>query len=218
VYYAMTYRDRHGQEETVLRNNCHELLVALRRVEFCGKHLDDFSPCGVTDSNTLKTFSFCLDSLCDCTFEFDAPLLLMVENECIEAALHINLTLGKPSADNRGGLDSHKLLLELRYKSERICSRGAAGDFEGELLDLQTQLPLSIYMLDCMNCAFSDYFPGGHQLFGDLSCFRDNKNGYRLVNGKQDLFAIWNTQTESVQETYLCAEFERRKPRTGYRG
>jgi hypothetical protein len=62
------------------------------------------------------------------------------------------------------------------------------------------------------------YSPYGHGLFGGLACFRGNKAGYRAVTGKDDLFAVWDTMTEFVQETHLCPEFERRVPGTGYRG
>ena len=73
-------------------------------------------------------------------------------------------------------------------------------------------------MKACINCAFSDYSPVGHGLFGGLACFRGNKAGYRGVTSKGGLFKIWDTMTEFVQETYLCPEFEKRAPGTGYRG
>jgi hypothetical protein len=70
----------------------------------------------------------------------------------------------------------------------------------------------------CFNCAFSDYSPAGSGIFGDMLCFRDNKEEYFKVKDKWDLFRIWETMTEHVQETYLCPEFEKRIPGTGYRG
>lgn|SRR5579875_150910 len=73
-------------------------------------------------------------------------------------------------------------------------------------------------ILICFTCAFSDYSPVGHGLFGSLACFRGNKSSYLQVQSKRDLFAIWNTMTEFIQETYCCPAFERRKPGTGYRG
>jgi hypothetical protein len=79
-------------------------------------------------------------------------------------------------------------------------------------------MPAGTYLKTCINCAFSDYSPSGHGLFGGLACFRDNKTGYRAVRTKRDLFGIWITMTGFVQETFLCPEFERRSPGTGYRG
>ena len=80
-------------------------------------------------------------------------------------------------------------------------------------------MPEGEYLKACINCAFSDYSPFGHGLFGGLACFRDNKEGYRMVKTKHDLFRVWGTMTGVlVQETFLCREFERRFPDTGYRG
>jgi hypothetical protein len=75
-----------------------------------------------------------------------------------------------------------------------------------------------MYLQTCFCCAFSDYSPYGNGLFGDLACFRDNKQPYLAVETKRDFLALWDTYTEFVQETYHCGEFERRKPGTGYRG
>ncbi len=55
-------------------------------------------------------------------------------------------------------------------------------------------------------------------MFGCMACFRDNKENYLQVSSKADIFRIWDTLTEYVQETYLCPEFQRRRPGTGYRG
>ena len=86
------------------------------------------------------------------------------------------------------------------------------------MLDLQRQMPANTYLKACITCAFSDYSPDGSGSFGTLACFRGNKTGYRTVTGKKELFGIWHTMTEVVQETYPCPEFERRLPGTGYRG
>jgi hypothetical protein len=67
----------------------------------------------------------------------------------------------------------------------------------------------------CICCAWSGYSPAGSPFFGGLACFRDNKDGYRQVRDKRDLFNIWQSRTEYVQETYLCGEFEPRGPDRG---
>ncbi len=78
-------------------------------------------------------------------------------------------------------------------------------------------------MKACINCAFSDYSPYGHGLFGNLICFRANKTGYLARSSnedfcKDDYFDVMETVSEMVRETYLCPEFEKRAPGTGYRG
>jgi hypothetical protein len=106
----------------------------------------------------------------------------------------------------------------LKFEDQTLTSGGWSGWFEDELLDLQRQLPPGAYLKACINCAYSDYNPYGHGMFGCLACFRGNKAGYWAVGGKRDLLLVRDTMTEYVQETYLCPEFERRHPGTGYRG
>jgi hypothetical protein len=109
------------------------------------------------------------------------------------------------------------LRLRLHIKEHEYLSSGKTGWFEDELLDLARQLPAGTYLKACINCAFSDYSPYGHGLFGGLACFRNSKQEYRQVKSKGDLFQIWEKNAGFVQETYLCPEFERRT-RAGYRG
>ena len=86
------------------------------------------------------------------------------------------------------------------------------------MLDLQRQLPAGSYLRACITCAYSDYSPGGNGLFGGLACFRGHKAEYLAVRSKRDLLDIWDKRTGFVQETYLCPEFDRRQPGSGYRG
>jgi hypothetical protein len=54
------------------------------------------------------------------------------------------------------------------------------------------------------------------------ACRSGNLSGYKAeylkVRTKGEYMRVMNRYTERVQETYLCPEFERRKPGTGYRG
>jgi hypothetical protein len=50
-----------------------------------------------------------------------------------------------------------------------------------------------------------------------MACFRKLKDDYAKVNDKFDLFPILD-KAEVVQETYVCPEFAKRRPNTGYRG
>jgi hypothetical protein len=67
----------------------------------------------------------------------------------------------------------------------------------------------------CVTCLYSDYSPAGHRLMG-MRCHRDAKDQYLAVRSKADYFHV--PVTEDVPETYLCDEYERRIPGTGYRG
>jgi hypothetical protein len=86
------------------------------------------------------------------------------------------------------------------------------------LLDIQKHLPEGVFMKACINCLYSDYSPLGHGLFGGMMCFRNLKEEYLLVKSKDDLWSVHGRQERMVQETYLCPDFARRVPGTGYRG
>ena len=134
----------------------------------------------------------------------------------MEGRLHVRLGLGAP-ADN-GGIAHETLNLSLSVGGETFAGSGRSGWFEDELLEIQAALPEGAHVKACINCAFSDYSPYGHGWFGSMACFRDNKEEYLSVKTKGDIFRVWDTLTEYVQETYLCPEYLRRRPGTGYRG
>ncbi|MCE9532807.1 MAG: hypothetical protein K8T89_17050 [Planctomycetes bacterium] len=51
-----------------------------------------------------------------------------------------------------------------------------------------------------------------------MMCFRNLKAEYLKVTTKKEFWSVHGRQDRFVQETYLCPEFERRIPGTGYRG
>jgi hypothetical protein len=65
------------------------------------------------------------------------------------------------------------------------------------------------------SCLFSDYSPAGHGLTG-IRCHRGAKQLYLAVRSKPDYWHV--PLTEAVPETYVCNEYQRRIPGTGYRG
>jgi hypothetical protein len=118
-----------------------------------------------------------------------------------------------------GGLDEECLLLSLRVDDQVYSSIGKSGWFEDELLELQKVLPNGTYLKACINWGLSDYWPGGNPAFGGMLCFRDSKAQYRKVKSKSDLFKLAEAiKPLIVQETFLCPEFKKRQPGTGYRG
>ena len=125
-------------------------------------------------------------------------------------ALQVHSALGSPLPNGR--IDSEVVELALEFQGQTFRFMGTSAWFEDELVDLQRRLPSGVYMLACVNCAFSDYSPAGHGCFGGLACFRGAKEAYKKVNTKADLFQAWDRLTEFVQETYVCPEFERRRP------
>ncbi|HEY1548283.1 MAG TPA: DUF6304 family protein [Kofleriaceae bacterium] len=205
--YPGRYRDARGAEAIEIANDGHTLRTRIRGIELAGT---DFDALGTVDDVTRAGLVLGHGSLCACELTWTMPIAL---DQGETGSLEAHLVLGSPDAT--GGIDREQLQLSLTCTRGTFRSAGTSGWFEDELLDLHKQLP-SIRV--CINCAFSDYSPAGHGLFGGLACFRDNKDAYRAVTGKQQLFQIWETMTEFVQETFVCGEFERRRPGAGYRG
>jgi hypothetical protein len=214
--YPARYTDRLGTEQTTILNDGDTLTMTLRGVTFQGPDFDSFEPLDESDPALLSSFALLRGSLWFCTIEAEIPLPVVTPTDTASGRLTFELGLRGPTPP--GLTDEEHLVLRLAVNGKTYASAGTSGWFEDEMLDLQRQLPPGTFMKACINCAFSDYSPIGHGLFGGLACFRGNKAGYRAVTSKRDIFAVWNTLTEFVQETHLCPEFERRKPGTGYRG
>ena len=214
--YPAKYRDNHGEEITSIQNDGKQLSLTVRKVVFLGDDFDSLETSIPLDDPQLKSFTLHKSSLAACEIECDMPITAVTSKENTLCNLHIHLKLGKPLSN--GAIENETLQLNLDFDGKSYASCGQHGWFEDELVELQEGLPEPVYLKCCFNCAFSDYYPAGSGLFGSLACFRDNKQQYRKVENKRDLFQIWETMTEWVQETYLCAEFEKRVAGTGYRG
>lgn len=218
-FYPARYQDAQGEEHTIIINDGKRLRMLVRDVEFVGLDFDGLEPTLDSADPRLTSFTLFVGSLCACHLECVMPLPVVVGQELITGQLKVYLELGRPRPGGNRGIDQETLRLCLSFGGASFCSSGTSGgSFEDELRDLQHALPESAYLKACISCAFSDYSPAGHGLFGSLACFRGNKVAYRQVTGKHALFAIWDTMTEFVQETYLCPEFEHRRRGAGYRG
>lgn len=190
--------------------------MTVRGIHFQGSDFDSLEPTGEADPAQLASFTLSKGQLCSCIIEAGMPIPVVTPKGMAEGVLAVHLELGDPAPN--GGIDREHLTLKLTVEGRLIASKGRSGWFEDEMLDIQRQLPQGTYMKTCVNCAFSDYSPAGHGLFGGLACFRDIKPAYLSVKTKRDLFGVWKGMTEFVQETYLCPEFARRILGSGYRG
>jgi hypothetical protein len=214
--YSAIYRDKNGEEITTMHNDGKLLNMVVRGVTFSGDDFDFLQPTLALDNPELSSFTLCAGYLCNCEIECDMPMPVVRGDRTIPGNLHVHLKLGAPRPN--GTVDNETLQLHLDFEGQSYLSCGRHGYFEDELLEIQRLVPESIYLKCCFNCAYSDYSPAGSGLFGDMLCFRDNKQVYLQIQSKTDLFHIWDTMSGLVQETYLCPEFERRIPGTGYRG
>jgi hypothetical protein len=221
VGYPARYKDRFGEERTTILNDGKTLTMVVRGVRFRGNDFDTFEPQDVSDPMQLSSFSFLHGGLCFCLIEADIPVPVVTPSGEVNGLLTFELELGEPLPT--GQMNGERLKLRLTVNEMIYSSEGRTGWFEGEMLDLQGRLPSGTFMKACINCAFSDYSPYGHGLFGNMICFRANKAGYLALPAGEDFekdayFDVMDTVSEMVQETYVCPEFERRAQGTGYRG
>jgi hypothetical protein len=213
--YPATYSDAHGSEATTIANDSETLRLSLRGVEFVGRDFDSLEPMDAAPKQ-LRQFTMNQGCLCSCRIECGIPVPVHDRGRLLSGALLVELVLGDLSPN--GGIDREQLRIILEYDGRQVAGPGTSGWFEDELLGIQTQLPEGVFVKACINCLYSDYSPYGHGLFGCMMCFRNLKAEYLKVKTKQEFWSVHGRQDRFVQETYLCPEFERRIPGTGYRG
>jgi hypothetical protein len=213
--YPATYSDAHGSEATTISNDSEKLRLSLRGVEFVGRDFDSLEPVGA-EPGPLRQFTLNQGCLCSCRIVCRIPVPVHDRGKMLDGTLLVELVLGEPAPN--GALDREQLRIVLEYGGQRFAGTGTSGWFEDELLGIQAQLPEGVFFKACINCLYSDYSPYGHGLFGSMMCFRNLKVEYLRVTTKQEFWSVHGRQDRFVQETYLCPDFERRIPGTGYRG
>jgi hypothetical protein len=214
--YAAVYEDARGRESTVIHNDGRLLRLNLRGIDFEGRDFDGLSPAHGSSEDASLLFTLQHGDLCACKLEWSMPLRLEHDGVEVPGVLSVTLELGEPLPNGRTSAEI--LSLSLHSLAGSASSSGLTGWFEDELLEIVGALGDSVRVRACITCAFSDYHPAGHGLFGGLACFRDAKQEYSEARGKRGILAVWDRRTEFVQETYLCEQYSPRLPGTGYRG
>jgi hypothetical protein len=215
--YPTVYRDKHGEEKITIESTGTSLRTVIRGVEFTGVDFQLLKPTIDKDSPDLATFMFNnWGDLSDCFIECEIPILVVVDD--VEKQGYLLAEIHNPvnaRVEYLARADKKRISLRLilRYDGLSFEASGfqTGGWFEIDMFAIQKELPQGVYMKTCVQCAFGAYSPYGQGMFGDMACFRDNKEGIRNVRNKSDLFKVWDTMTEYVQETYLCSEFEKWK-------
>jgi hypothetical protein len=210
-HYPTLYTDARGAEETTIANDGELLRLKVRGVELVGRGFVSLSPVADTPPALLEHVPLDRGDLCSCRLEWRMSIALHDNGQPTAGMLSVELVLGDPLSNRE------ELRLVLEYGGRRFTAPGT-GHFEDDLLGIQSQLPAGVYMKACINCLYSDYSPYGSGMFGDMMCFRNLKAEYLRVTSKQEYLRACGPQVCRVQETYLCPEFERRVPGTGYRG
>jgi hypothetical protein len=187
-----------------------DFFTTIRGVDLRGTDFDSLEP---TDPRTAAC-QLPLDQageVSGCVLSGDLPCAVAVGGQRRAATVAFSLDLRRPAASLRDR--DHRLRLSLVLDGVR-CQ--AADDwFEDGVQRLEQALPPGAQLVCCATCLFSDYSPGGHGLTG-IRCHRGARDQYLAVRSK---LGYWRVPvTEEVPETYLCQEYQRRIPGTGYRG
>jgi hypothetical protein len=216
--YPARYTDTNGSSEAVITNDGHNLELSVRGIRFFARDFDCFEPESSADPSILALFTLSrMGTLCNCLLEWTMPISITDRGTELTGRLRLRLDLGGET--ERRAISHEDLLIILEFNGQSFSSSGKSGGwFEDELNEIKAQLPEGVLMRACINCLYSDYSPYGHGLFGYLMCFRNRKAEYLRVKSKTDFWKVHDHFEEMVQETYLCPEFERRVPGTGYRG
>ena len=209
VAYPAVYRDVEAEEHVTLLSNGRSLKLTVGGTLYAGNTFDLLAQQPVVDEEYFFLAWYTLD--------YAMPLTVIVDGQPQRRSLKVHVAIEWDTEPPPGWDEGEGVRLELDLEGATLIGEGEW--FEDAMERLQKQMPEGSYLRCCFTCMFSDYSPYGHNFFGDLACFRDNKAGYLAAeHSKFSLMAIWHTNTEFVQETYLCPEFERRRPGTGYRG
>ena len=217
-YYPAKYSDKFGEEQTTIQNDGKDLIMVVREVEFRCSMLDDWEPTRETNPEHLKSFLIhpIFNTLYRYKLEFEIPIPVMKSFQVLQGILNIHLDIEGVETNHAGGRED--LLLVLQVDEQRFESCGKHGWFDDELQEIVNAMPKDMQIKTCYGCAFSDYSPAGFGLYGGLACFRNTKQEYLSLKGKAAYFKLQDRMAGLVQETYLCDEFEKRIPGTGYRG
>jgi hypothetical protein len=220
--YPTVYRDKFGEEKTVINNDGKTLTMTLRGVRFSTWDILNF---GIEDDvppDQLNSFSFCRDGLCDYSLEYNVPVQAVVGERILDTELCLHIESGEASKSEKiylkGQPDPLILILKITIDGQVYSSLGKNQryDFDTQLADLQKIFPEDIYLKTCWYCNYSTYSPSGPNAFGCLMCYRDTKAEFEAVNTKAEMFALEKRRTEVVQEIHLCPEFKKLIPGLGF--
>lgn len=188
-----------------------EIQTVIRSVEVWGGDFDGLVP---SDPKAEAIDLLNLDAsgaLTECVLLGYLPCELEDAGRRGEAAIRFALDLRPGAFQNRGSPQNLELSILIEGTTVKITDDW----FEDGVQRLESLLPKPFQLVCCVTCLYSDYSPGGHGLMG-MRCHRGAKAEYLAVKSKAEYWSV--PVTEDVPETYLCEEYERRIPGTGYRG
>jgi hypothetical protein len=217
IVFPGTYEDSSGTEPVEWRivpssrrgwDGRFEIHAEIRGVHVWGADFDGLEADGTADAASRLALNEA-GELASCVLRGDLPCSVSAAAGLTRpSTVRFALDLRLPPDPTQGNLS---LACEIDGATYAVSDSW----FEDGLLRLERALPPGHQLVACVTCLYSDYSPGGHGLTG-MRCHRDAKAQYLAVRSKADYWGV--PVTEDIPETYLCDEYERRVPGTGYRG
>ncbi len=216
--FAGRYEDQLGPETIVWRVEGSRRYVlpslgfftAIRGVGVWGTDFDSLEPVD-TSAVAGRLFLNSAGELSECVLSGDLPCTMAIEGQSRPATITFSLDLHQNRQRPPGAARNLSLSLVLDGVTYLVTDDW----FEDGVQRLEEALPPGTRLVCCVTCLFSDYSPGRHGLTG-IRCHRGAREQYLAVRSKSDYWSV--PVTEEVPETYLCGEYQRRIPGTGYRG
>lgn len=217
-YRNLKYRAGEKSWDGEIRNEGGWIFVAIRGVEFGGHCFECLKPSKNSDPVKLKEFTLNSEGeLCNCTIEVESQLLVEIGGKMEPQWMGVCITLAGADVEMSG------VKLELRLGEAVFRTARPSERFKEQLLEIQEQLPMGIFIRSCLTCEKSDYRPDrrhfeGKRILGTLACFRDNLHGLLKVRTDEEYAEVWDSLTGFCRETSDCSEYQRRTSGRGYHG
>ena len=212
AHYQAIYRDKFGEEQTVIENDGQTLRMVARGVELVADDPDSFSLVGMPAAESLARLPLYFGNICSYTLSFDIPIHIVKNEGIADGLLRLQYDMGGPRGDgtvNRG-LEREDITASLEYDDRVFATSKRHGFLEDAISEIQAAMPAGVYMRVCLNCEFGLESEMGCGGFATLGCFRDEKDQARQVQNIFDVCRLWDRKTAFVQGIHVCPQFERR--------
>lgn len=213
-----TYRDSRGEESVLWRVEAQrtsprfELHTTIRGLRYSGIDFDLLDPDDQGDSNVARLSPGPVSNvLTECVLTGQLPCVVERDGRTSASVVTFALDLHHEARANTAAPENLTLAITVDDTGFTVVD----DCFEAGIQRLESLLPAGTRLRCCVTCLYSDYSPTGRGITG-MRCHRNAREQYLAVRTKAD---YWNVPvTEEVLETYVCAEYRRRVPGTGYRG
>lgn len=214
IIWPATYVDGFGQESVAVVTDGDRLRTTIRGLALDGPSPDSLSPVDRSEQSQHADLKFDgYGCLTEYAITVTMPVVVVTQSENVEGLI-VATWDSRPGQRPQSGTPT----LTVDATAGHFVAAANDEDYEGAIPKIEKQLPSGWFLKTCLNCQYSDYHVAGTMAFGSMYCFRRQKAEYLAVRSKIDYMKLDDSKVDGTQETYLCAEFSRRTPGTGYRG